>query len=79
MIAVCLRIGRKTELRAFGTRTSELREMTAWLKASGCEMAAMESTGSYWKPLYNIFEMEGLSCMVVNAQHMKALPGAKRT
>ena len=77
MIAVCLRIGRKTELRTFGTLTSELREMTAWLKANGCEMAAMESTGSYWKPLYNIFELEGLPAMVVNAQHMKALPGRK--
>jgi transposase len=77
VIAVCLRIGRKTQLRTFGTMTHELREMTAWLKANGCEMAAMESTGSYWKPLYNIFEMEELAAMVVNAQHMKALPGRK--
>jgi transposase len=37
----------------------------------------MESTGSYWKPLYNIFEMEGISAIVVNAQHMKAVPGRK--
>jgi transposase len=77
MIVVCLRIGRKAELRTFGTLTRELREMTSWLKTNGCEMAAMESTGSYWKPLYNIFEMEGLPAMVVNAQHMKALPGRK--
>jgi transposase len=40
-------------------------------------MVAMESTGSYWKPLYNIFEMEGIRAMVVNAQHMKAIPGRK--
>ena len=77
MIVVCLRIGRKTELRTFGTLTHELREMTAWLKGSGCQMAAMESTGSYWKPLYNIFEMEEVPAMVVNAQHMKAVPGRK--
>jgi transposase len=37
----------------------------------------MESTGSYWKPLYNIFELEGIEAMVVNAQHMKAIPGRK--
>jgi transposase len=37
----------------------------------------MESTGVYWKPLYNIFELEGLEAMVVNAQHMRAVPGRK--
>jgi transposase len=74
---VCLRIGRKTQIREFGTLTHELREMTAWLKENGCEMAAMESSGSFWKPLYNIFEIEGLPAMVVNAQHMKTVPGRK--
>jgi len=77
MIIVCLRIGRKTQIREFGTLTHELREMTAWLKENGCQMAAMESTGSYWKPLYNIFEIEELPAMVVNAQHMKSVPGRK--
>ena len=77
MIVVCLRIGRSAELRTFGTLTYELREMTAWLKENGCQMAAMESTGPYWKPLYNIFELEELPAMVVNAQHMKAVPGRK--
>ena len=77
MIVVCLRIGRKTELRTFGTLTRDLREMTAWIKDNGCQMAAMESTGSYWKPLYNILEIEEVPAMVVNAQHMKAVPGRK--
>jgi transposase len=77
MIAVCLRIGRKTEAREFGTFTQELREMTVWLKENDCEMAAMESTGSYWKPLRNVFELEGVRAMAVNAQHMKAAPGRK--
>jgi hypothetical protein len=40
-------------------------------------MAAMESTGPYWKPLFNIFELEGIDAIVVNAQHMKAVPGRK--
>ena len=77
LIVVALRIGRKVTVRNFGTLTHELREMTAWLKENGCQMAAMESTGSYWKPLYNIFEIEELPAMVVNAQHMKTVPGRK--
>ena len=40
-------------------------------------MVAMESTGVYWKPLYNIFDLEGIDAVVVNAQHMKAVPGRK--
>ena len=40
-------------------------------------MVAMESTGSYWKPLYNIFEQENLPAMVVNAYHIKNVPGRK--
>jgi transposase len=40
-------------------------------------MTAMESTGVYWKPIYNLFEAQGLPIIVVNAQHMKAVPGRK--
>lgn len=76
-IVVCLQIGRRTELREFGTYTHHLREMVGWLKENACEMAAMESTGCYWKPLYNLLEMEEVPAMVVNAQHMKAVPGRK--
>jgi transposase len=77
VIVATLRIGRKADTRQFGTYTENLREMAAWLKESSCQMIAMESTGSYWKPLYNIFEMEELEAIVVNAQHMKAVPGRK--
>lgn len=77
LLVVCLRIGRKTELREFGTTTGEIREIVAWLKANGCQMVAMESTGSYWKPLYNIFEQESLPAMVCNAYHIKNVPGRK--
>jgi transposase len=77
IIAVCLRIGRSVQTREFGTLTHELREMTAWLKENGCQMAAMESTGSYWKPLYNIFEIEDVPAIIVNARHMKTVPGRK--
>jgi transposase len=77
LLVVCLRIGRKTESREFGTTTSEIRDIVAWLKANGCQMVAMESTGSYWKPLYNIFEQEQVAAMVCNAYHIKNVPGRK--
>lgn len=77
MIVACFRDGRKKELREFGTLTSDLRKLTNWLLEEKCEMIAMESTASYWKPLYNLFELSGLPAMVVNAQHMKSLPGRK--
>lgn len=57
--------------------TSEIKALANWLTEAGCEMAAMESTGPYWKPLYNLFELLGLDTMIVNAAHMKAVPGRK--
>jgi len=77
LIVACFMNGRKREIRSFGATTKELRELTEWLQESECQMAAMESTGSYWKPLYNILELSGLDAIVVNAAHMKALPGRK--
>jgi Transposase and inactivated derivatives len=68
---------RKAVTREYGTLTKELREMVSWLKDEECQIVAMESTGSYWKPLYNIFELEGMEAIIVNAQHMKAIPGRK--
>jgi transposase len=76
-VVVCLRTGRKSEVKTYGTLTHELRELVVWLKENGCQMAAMESSGSYWKPLYNIFEQEGLPAMVCNAYHIKNVPGRK--
>jgi transposase len=77
LLVVCLRIGRKSEVREFGTLTHQIREIVAWLKTNGCQMAAMESSGSYWKPIYNIFEQEGLPVMVCNAYHIRNVPGRK--
>jgi transposase len=77
-IVVCLITGqRKSTTKKYGTLTKELREMVAWLKSEKCQIVAMESTGSFWKPLYNIFELEGIEAMVVNPSHMKAIPGRK--
>lgn len=77
LIVACFRKGSKQEVREFGATTRELLTLTDWLRDGGCEMTAMESTASYWKPLYNILESSGLNAMVVNAQHMKAVPGRK--
>lgn len=77
LIVACLRKGGKSELREFGTMTGEIRELALWLQEAGCEMVAMESTGVYWKPLYNLFELLDINAIVVNAAHMKAVPGRK--
>lgn len=77
LMVACFIRGREQEIREFGATTRELLEMADWLQQGNCEMIAMESTGSYWKPLYNILESVGLNAMVVNARHMKAVPGRK--
>jgi len=77
-IVACLLVsGQKKVIREFGTKTRELKELADWLLQSECQMAAMESTGSYWKPVYNILEAWGLDIIVVNAAHMKTVPGRK--
>ena len=77
LIVACFKCGKKQEVREFGATTRELLKLADWLGSGGCEMVAMESTASYWKPLYNILESSGLNAMVVNAHHMKAVPGRK--
>lgn len=77
LIVACFKKGNRQEIREFGATTRELLEMADWLKDGGCEMVAMESTASYWKPLYNILESSDLNAIVVNARHMKAVPGRK--
>lgn len=69
--------GRKT-IRAFGTMTDDLLALLDWLLKANCMFVAMESTGVYWKPVYNILEAGGLQeILVVNARDIKAVPGRK--
>lgn len=77
LLVTCFIHGNEQEIRSFGATTRELLELADWLSTGGCQMIAMESTASYWKPLFNILESSGLHAMVVNAQHMKAVPGRK--
>src|SRR4051794_9595182 len=67
---------RPKEVRTFGTTTAALRELAAWLRAAGCTHVALESTGVYWRPVYNVLE-DAFTLLVVNAAHIKAVPGRK--
>jgi transposase len=64
------------EVRTFGTVTRDLLALGDWLKGHQVTHAAMESTGSYWKPVYNLLEGQA-ELLVVNAHHIKAVPGRK--
>jgi transposase len=80
-VVACLRRpgtrGRRTsEVRTFGTTTAELLTLADWLTAEGVSHAAMESTGVFWKPVFNILEGQ-VEVILVNAQHIKAVPGRK--
>ncbi len=66
-----------SEIREFGTVTRELLRLADWLRQLGVEQIAMESTGAYWRPVWNILEAWGFSQMVVNARDIKAVPGRK--
>jgi len=81
-VAACLRrvgpTGRlHQEARRFGTMTADLLALGDWLVAGGCTHVAMESTGVYWKPVFNLLEGRVPHVWVVNARHVKAVPGRK--
>jgi transposase len=63
-------------VRSFGTMTADLLELSDWLNAQGVTHAAMESTGPYWKPIWNVLE-GGITLLLANAHHIKAVPGRK--
>lgn len=69
--------GIKKETREFGTFTSSLTEMKEWLLERGITHVAMESTGVYWKPVYHVLEPTSLKVWIVNARHIKYVPGHK--
>lgn len=68
--------GIKTETRTYETFTSSLIEMKDWLTSIGITHIAMESTGVYWKPVFNILE-DSFEILLVNARHLKNVPGRK--
>jgi transposase len=80
VVACLLRIDEQGEetrhVQRFETYTEDLLRLSDWLTRSGCTHVAMESTGVYWKPIYNLLEGH-LELLVVNAHHIKAVPGRK--
>ena len=80
-LAVCVMIGPANqkptvEVRRFGTNVKELERLRTWLRETACTEAVMESTGSYWKPVFNILE-GSLKIILANPEQVKALRGKK--
>jgi transposase len=76
-VVACVRTSDGEQVRSFGTVTRELLRLLEWLQRERVTVLAMESTGSYWKPVYNLLEGQGIELMLVNPAHMKAVPGRK--
>ena len=80
VVVCCLTEGKgggvEQETRTFSTLTDDLLAMVDWVVAKGVTQVALESTGEYWKPVYNVLEGR-VGVMVVNAQHIKNVPGRK--
>src|SRR4029077_12031427 len=80
-VVACLRRQAATgkvrqQTRTFGTTTAALLDLSDWLNQSGVTHVAMESTGVYWKPIWNLLEGQ-FQILLVNAQHIKQVPGRK--
>jgi transposase len=80
-VRVCLLIRQENgtlqkEFRTYATTTQDVLNLLDWLLSQGCTHVAIEGTGVYWKPVYNLFEGH-IEVLVVNAQHIKAVPGRK--
>lgn len=64
-------------VRAFATFTPDLHALVDWLRECSIDTVAMESTGVYWIPIYELLEQAGITPYLVNAQHVKTVPGRK--
>ena len=82
-VVACVRVptagggGRRKETRTFLSFTSQLEAMADWFSAEGVTQVVMEATGSYWKPVWYLLEERGFDLLLVNARHVKILPGRK--
>src|SRR5712692_1196526 len=76
-VVACVLTSTSKETRTFGTMTHELLGFVAWLEQERVTHVAMESTGVYWKPVFNLLEGHDFELLVVNARHTKAVPGRK--
>jgi transposase len=76
-VLACAMVPEGKQLRAFGTTTPKLQQLANWLRELGVSSVAMESSGIYWRPVFNLLEEAGFELLVANARHMKAVPGRK--
>src|SRR5438270_13544809 len=81
-LVACVRVpggdgGRRQEIRTYPTFTSGLEGLADWLEAEGVGEVVMEATGQYWKPVWYVLEERGFALKLVNARHVKILPGRK--
>ena len=82
-VVACVRTPSKTgksrssELRTFVTFTSGLEQLADWLTANGVSKVVMEATGQYWKPVWYVLEDRGFELRLVNARHVRMVPGRK--
>lgn len=76
MVMACIITPEGQKTRTFSTMTKDLLQLADWLAEHQVTHVAMESTGVFWKPIYNLLE-EDFTLMVVNAHHIKAVPGRK--
>jgi transposase len=82
-VVACTRVpadaggGRRQEVRTYKTFTAGLEALADWLAAEGVTHVVMEATGSYWKPCWYVLEERGFALLLVNARHVKILPGRK--
>jgi transposase len=79
-ITACVMIGngpqKRKHIKTFSTFTCDIKELGRWLKSFDIKHVAVESTGIYWKPIFNVFEGD-FDVILVNAQHVKNVPGRK--
>ncbi|SIM45915.1 IS110 family transposase [Micromonospora cremea] len=85
-LVACVRVPHDTrpdrrvqEIREYMTVTPALLELADWLRVERVELVAMEATSDYWKPVFYLLEAEGFECWLLNAKHVKNVPGRPKT
>ena len=78
-VVACVLTPQKRETRNFGTMTADLAMLVEWLVDRQVTHVAMESTGVYWEPVYNVLETLDVTLLVVNAQHIRPYRAARPT
>ena len=76
VVACIMGTGIKKQIRTYSSMTNDLLRLRAWLQENEVTHVAMESTGVYWKPVFNLLE-DAFEVILVNARHVKHVPGRK--